>query len=178
MVNLNLQTINEDWVANMDIVLDIFRFAVGCYFVYSGSTKFGDPSKFWVAIMEYKLFPIKLARLGAAAIPSIEFMAGLLFAAGLLHKYVGSILVSMLLFFSISLLFATMRGNYSNCGCGGFQEMAIGWRPIVRNLFLILGVVLGILSQGNQGNSTFILVGIAAGCVLISTMARLRELKK
>lgn len=179
MIHLgSILIINDDKVGNMDIIFDIFRFVVGCYFVHSGSNKFGNPSKFWVAIMDYNLFPISLARFGAASIPSLEFMAGLLFASGLFHKYSGILLILLLLFFTAVLLIATLRGNKSSCGCGGFKEMSIGRRPIVRNLFLIIGVVLGIFSQGSQGGYDFILAILAGGFVLLSTTARLRELQK
>lgn len=58
----------------LSVFVNVFRFAVGCYFVKSGSDKLGKPSLFWKSIMNYDLVNARTARVLSSVIPPLEFL--------------------------------------------------------------------------------------------------------
>lgn len=121
----------------LSVFVNVFRFAVGCYFVKSGSDKLGKPSLFWKSIMNYDLVNARTARVLSSVIPPLEFFGGLLLAANIIPFAFSVLLVFLLSIFSFAMVAAMMRGNVPDCGCGVVKN-AVSPLLVVRNMVLAL----------------------------------------
>ncbi|WP_144444045.1 MauE/DoxX family redox-associated membrane protein [Clavibacter michiganensis] len=100
-------------------LLVIARMCAGGFFVWTGSAKLSRSRHFWSQIMGYKIVGPRQARLLAAALPPVEFVAGLFFAAGLWPAVTGCVLLLLLAAFTAAIASSLLRGLENDCGCAG-----------------------------------------------------------
>lgn len=160
----------------LSIFVNVLRFAVGCYFVKSGSDKLGKPSLFWKSIMDYGLVDARTARFLSSTIPPLEFFGGLLLAADIVSFAFSVIFVLLLSIFSFAMVVTMLRGNAPDCGCG-VMGSAVSPVLVVRNIVLAI-MLLPIILRGPdmlRGEEVSIAV-IAMIVVIIVSLVRGRML--
>ncbi len=144
-------------------LLVIARMCAGGFFVWTGSAKLSRSRHFWSQIMGYKIVGPRQARLLAAALPPVEFVAGLFFAAGLWPAVTGCVLLLLLAAFTAAIASSLLRGLENDCGCAGSDRVS----PllIVRNVMLPSLAVAGMSSAAPAYSGEIIVV--ACGCLLV-----------
>lgn len=160
----------------MALLTTLFRFAVGCYFVKAGSDKMGRPSAFWNAIMSYKLVDARTSRYMASLIPPLEFFAGLMLASNVLPFLFASIILVLLLVFSIAIVWALSRGTSADCGCGGAGG-TLSPRLVARNA--VLGLMLVPVLVGGMGSprsQDLVVAVVSLAAVLVIAVLRNRAM--
>lgn len=115
-----------------------FRILLGTYFILSGWVKTGI--HFEGVLMEYGLLPLALVPTVAKVLPYLELIVGVCLLGGLFTRLSCVGMGAMLVIFigAISIAWAQGKAGIS-CGCGLFEEK-VGWKPILRDLMLLLGV--------------------------------------
>ncbi len=96
------------------------RWILGGIFIYSGSVKFMDPSRFAEIIAGFGLLPEVLIYPLAVLLPVIELVAGI----GLIFSLRGSlsVIAAMLVIFIAVLLYGIHLGLDIDCGCFGPED--------------------------------------------------------
>ncbi len=125
--------------------LIIARMLGGGFFVWVGSAKLGHARSFWSEVMGYEIVGPRLGRVLASAIVPIEFVCGLLFAAGVYPILNGAFLLILLATFSVAMVISLVRKTGNNCGCGVASSRV---RPALlgRNAILAALITAGIFS--------------------------------
>ena len=154
----------------MDVALIATRLVVGGWFVWLASRKLGDSRRFWRQVMEYRIVGPRASRVVAAAMPPIEFVAGLLFAAGFLAQLFGPILLGLLALFTVAMGTVLARGIDADCGCGSSRPSPVRPALIVRNVALGMGIVVGSWSPTEpQMGEVAVTIAAAVVCVVVTT---------
>ncbi len=126
------------------------RVLIGLVFIISGIIKISNPHDFVDAVTNFKMLPPETVNLFVIIIPWIEFSSGLLFLFNIYSKETGTILIGLLIMFSIAVAVAFLRSITFTCGCfGDIFPQEIGLLKIVENLILI-GLIANILINTPQ----------------------------
>ena len=133
--------INQSSVKHLLIV--IVRLIIGGTFFISGFLKAIHPDGFRKTLSTHGLFSAETIHLISLVLPYVEIAAGLLFALGFRVKVTASIIICLLILFTIEGAFAFVLGSAVDCGCfateGGGEP--IGIKFFFRNGLLILSLL-------------------------------------
>ena len=123
---------------NPVIILLFLRLFVGGVFVYAGAIKAWNPSLFSVDVQIYRLLPFSLAVATAIYLPWLEIICGVCLAIKKLHSGALSILLGLMLVFTVAITSAWARGLDISCGCfgGGGERVHYHW-VVLRDLVLL-----------------------------------------
>lgn len=129
----------------IDYIIALTRIYLALVFFISGLDKASDLAAFAQSIENYKLIPIQYVNILAVIIPWIELISGGLLLLGIYIKENSSIILSLLIIFTISVFSAYLRGLNIDCGCQGTAAgQKVGLLKIVENVFLIIVAILSI----------------------------------
>ncbi|WP_169795537.1 MauE/DoxX family redox-associated membrane protein [Arthrobacter woluwensis] len=161
----------------LDELLTVCRFLVGGFFVWSGSSKFGNPAMFWSQIMGYQITGAGVSRVLAAVIPPLEFMCGLFFASGMLPLVPGIILLILLGVFCIAITVSLVRKADNDCGCGP-KSSKVSPLHLVRNALLAALVVAGLFSPPLHYVGDYVVASCGALIIIGASIYRWRMLNR
>ncbi len=94
------------------------RLFFGFYFMMAAYPKIMHPAEFATIIRRYQVLPEVLSNIPAVILPWLELIVGLFLLAGIMKtatRYWGMFLM---LFFTLMVAVAFMRGLDMDCGCG------------------------------------------------------------
>jgi uncharacterized membrane protein YphA (DoxX/SURF4 family) len=122
------------------LTLLILRLIVGGIFVVAAMDKITAVAAFEQAILHYHLTGPVISMLAATVLPWLELICGLSLMMGIFPRSSASILGVLLLFFTMAVLYALVRGYDISCGCFSLDPNAgkIGWLKIIENCVLLL----------------------------------------
>lgn len=127
-------------------VLLVIRLIAAGAFLASSYGKFRDLQGARVAVLDYRLVPVRVATPVATGLAVSEFTAGILL---LLGSPAGSALgVALLALFTIAVGSALLRGLDISCHCVD-EEEPIGSATILRNVVLMVGLGAEVLARGS-----------------------------
>lgn len=152
----------------MAVILIAARMLGGGYFVWAGSAKMSKSRQFWSEIMGYKIVGTRQSAVLATVLPPVEFICGLMFAAGVAPTITGIGLLLLLLVFSGAILVSLVRKTGNDCGCGS-NGTKVTPRLLVRNLILAGLIAAGIFSKTPTYPREFIV--LAAGAIVAAIIA-------
>ena len=121
------------------------RVLVGGAFALAALLKLRDPGAFAEQIGNYQLLP-ELSNYIAITLPSIELATALvlIFGPRLWRQGAAFVFGGLLVVFTTAILRAWASGINLECGCFGVGSTQIGPWPVLRNLGLLGGILLGL----------------------------------
>lgn len=122
-------------------LLFLIRIVLAFIFIYAGAEKISDPNAFAISISNYRLLPVSTLNLIAIILPWIELVTGVLLLFGISVKENSTIILVMLLIFTVAIIISLFRGLSIDCGCFG-KGTQIGLFKLGENLLMIVGSVL------------------------------------
>lgn len=133
------------------LILFGLRFAVAALFLFAAYQKLFDPNsgpqKFALAINSFKILPEHLVHLAAGAIPWIEVICGVLLILGLWTRASATVLVLLLVGFTIAVASVLMRKMSVTCGCFGNLTLlcphdVMTWCKVFENTLIFIPTAL------------------------------------
>jgi uncharacterized membrane protein YphA (DoxX/SURF4 family) len=121
---------------------------LGGVFVASALPKLRHPRGFVLAVMEYRVLPMRASWVVGRVAPAVELMMGLMLATGVLLPVAASAAMALLLCFLAAIGLNLARGRDLDCHCfGAARKRKIGWRVMLEDTALLLagGSLLGLL---------------------------------
>ncbi|HVB02586.1 MAG TPA: BT_3928 family protein [Chitinophagaceae bacterium] len=108
----------------MKYLIQILRFITGILFIFSGLVKANDPlglsykmQEFFSALHVYALSPFALAI--SIVMITVEVFAGVAIIAGFRMRFTASLILILIIFFSLLTGYAYFSGKVKECGCFG-----------------------------------------------------------
>jgi len=115
------------------------RIILGLVFIFAGAEKISDPEQFAVAISNYRIFPVLTLNIISITLPWLEVFAGILLLFGISIKENSAIVGSLMIFFTVFVFAALLRGLDIDCGCFGTSDgQKVGLLKILENIGLII----------------------------------------
>lgn len=152
------------------------RVVVGGYFIHSGSKKLAShPSLFWSKVMAYPFMGVRSARWIASFLPPLEFIAGLLLAAGLAPLIFGTVISGLLVAFSVAIAVSLARGGKHDCGCGGSSK-PLSPLMLGRNALLLAVTFIGMTGSTYQYPGQWIILVAALLVLCVTGGSRMKKL--
>jgi len=102
-----------------NILRRIVDLIVAGVFIYAGAIKALDPVQFASDIDNYKIFPWPISVALAFYLPWLEIFCGFALVGRLLYRGALSILMALVLMFTLVTIAAKVRGLDITCGCFG-----------------------------------------------------------
>jgi len=102
-----------------NILRRIVDLIVAGVFIYAGAIKALDPVQFASDIDNYKIFPWPISVALAFYLPCLEIFCGFALVGRLLYRGALSILMALVLMFTLVTIAAKVRGLDITCGCFG-----------------------------------------------------------
>lgn len=171
----------------MKIITWISRILVGALFIVSGLIKANDPMGFAYKLQDYYTVFAEYNLLGffnsglfmntalelSILICIVEVALGVALLFGSKMKLVGSILLVMIIFFTILTGFSAITGKVTDCGCFGDALKLTPWQSFLKDVVLLLLIIPIFLWRGriprNRPKEDLIALPIAlAGIILFS----------
>lgn len=121
-------------------LLFIFRIVIAFIFIYAGAEKISDPESFARSISNYKLLRIAMVNVTAIFLPWLELVSGVLLLFGISVKENSSIILSMLIVFTLGITISIIRGLNIDCGCFG-SDNKVGLLKLLENFLMILATI-------------------------------------
>lgn len=118
--------------------LFVVRITLAFIFIYAGTEKISDTEGFAISISNYRLLPISTLNFFAISLPWIEIITGILLMFGIAVKENSTIILSLLLIFTIAIVISLFRGLSIDCGCFG-KGTQIGLLKLGENMLMIIG---------------------------------------
>ena len=103
----------------LNILRRIVDLIVAGVFIYAGAIKALDPVQFASDIDNYKIFPWPISVALAFYLPWLEIFCGFALVGRLLYRGALSILMALVLMFTLVTIAAKVRGLDITCGCFG-----------------------------------------------------------
>jgi uncharacterized membrane protein YphA (DoxX/SURF4 family) len=107
-----------------NLLVLMFRLALGVLLFYTGFQKLNTPAQFAEIIANFRLLPAQGNQLLAVILPWCEISAGLLLVLGLWTRAAGIVATAMFLAFGVAVTSALIRGLDIECGCFGTASQA------------------------------------------------------
>ncbi|MCB9357506.1 MAG: DoxX family membrane protein [Calditrichaeota bacterium] len=128
-----------------------FRLLLAAVFLYAAWPKMMDPTAFAKAITNYKLsLPVigqNYVFASAILLPPLEAVCAASLLITRFRRGAALVLTLLLIFFTIMIVQAVLRGFNIDCGCFGISETAsalatkVGWSKVIENLGLLFAAV-------------------------------------
>ena len=154
----------------MSIVL---RIIVGALFVVSAVAKLIDIDPFELYVFSYGFFPFTVVDVLVRLCIAAELILGIFIILGWYRRLVKVLTLLMLVFFSLFLCYAALKGRMESCQCFG---QLVDFNPIqslLKNGVLILLVLVAYRLQGEEKpvRRKGLRLGLSAGIVVLATVA-------
>lgn len=113
--------------------------ALGIVFLVAAVPKLRHPKGFVLAVLEYRVLPVRLSWCYARLLPPLEFLLALLLLTGTAVRSAAAISTILLLSFIVAVGINLIRGRDLDCHCfGKTTRRPIGWRLLLQD-----GALLG-----------------------------------
>ena len=131
------------------IVWRIVDFVLAGIFIYAGALKAFDPVQFASDIDNYKILPWPVSVALAFYLPWLEIFCALALVFRFLYRGALSILISLIVVFTLATIAAKVRGLDITCGCFGHASQNWSFPShLATNLAILAGLlVLGFSSR-------------------------------
>lgn len=135
---------------NNSILVLIFRLIIGYIFISYGIGKIANPEKFTSEIINYKLFPEFTLNLIALILPWLELTSGIFITFGIRLKSNSVIIATMMIIFTLSVIWAMSLGLDINCGCSSTSPQKVGFPKLLENIGLLISSIYIYFSNNNK----------------------------
>lgn len=134
---------NKETMINYAIA--ITRIYLALVFIISGLDKINDLQTFSQSIENYKILPVFMVNIVAIFIPWIELIAGGFLLLGIYIKENSTIILVLLVVFTLGVISAIVRNLDIECGCQGtFDGQKVGMLKIIENTALMFVAYLSV----------------------------------
>ena len=106
-------------ISTRNVIWRILASAVGGVFIYAGVLKGLDPIRFAFEIDNYKMLPWSIGVALAFYLPWLEVFCGVALVIRFLYRGALSLLIALILAFTLATVAAKVRGLDITCGCFG-----------------------------------------------------------
>lgn len=121
------------------------RIYLALILIISGLDKINDLNSFAQSIENYKIIPVYAINIIAIIIPWLEVVGGGLLFFGLYIRENSTLILSLLIIFTMAIISAIARDLDIECGCQGtFDGQKVGFLKIVENIALMIVAILSI----------------------------------
>lgn len=127
-----------NFIQNNSLLQLISRVFVGTFFIVAAIGKIADPALFAEQIDNYRMVPDIAQNLMALILPWMEFITGLMLILGVRLKATSSLMIALMVMFTIAVSTAWLRDLDISCGCFSANPKKVGIGKILENLGLIL----------------------------------------
>jgi uncharacterized membrane protein YphA (DoxX/SURF4 family) len=122
-------------------------FIVAAIFLYAGAIKALDPVQFANDIDNYKILPWPISVALAFYLPWVEIFCGLALIARLFYRGALSLLILLILVFTLATTAAKVRGLDITCGCFGHASQHWSFPAHLATDLAILATLLALSFQ-------------------------------
>lgn len=139
----------------IDYAIALTRIYLALVFILSGLDKINDLNTFAQSIENYRILPVSIVNIVSIIIPWVELVAGALLLLGFYIRENSTIILSLLVIFTLSVISAVLRNLDIDCGCqGSFDGQKVGLVKIIENVALMVVAILSI----NIPNQVLVLI--------------------
>ncbi len=133
-------------VTAMQVLLSI---GLSIVFLTSAVPKLRHPKGFILAVLEYRILPVRLSWWYARVLPPLELLLALLLLSGTAVRLAASVVSLLLLSFMIAVGINMARGRNLDCHCfGKARKRTIGWGLLLQDGALLgAAFVLAIITR-------------------------------
>ena len=129
----------------IDYAIALTRIYLALVFILSGLDKINDLSTFAQSIENYRILPVSIINIVSIIIPWVELVTGGLLLLGFYIKENSTIILTLLVIFTLSIISAVLRNLDIDCGCqGSFDGQKVGLYKIIENVALMVVAILSI----------------------------------
>ena len=120
------------------------RLLLGAVFLVASADKLGSPDTFADSIMNYRMMPREAALAVATILPWLEIVCGFGVMFGVRLRASSTLILLMLLLFTVAVTSAVIRNLDISCGCFTQDPAAhkVGWMKILENIGLMAGAAV------------------------------------
>lgn len=152
--------------------LTILRILLGAVFIVSAVAKFIDIDPFELYVFSYGFFSLNVADVLVRLCIAAELILGIFIILGWYRRLVKTLTLLMLVFFTLFLCYAALRGRMESCQCFGQLVDFNPIQSIVKNAILILLVLIAYRNSSLiTTNSSLKKLLLSAGIVAVVTAA-------
>src|SRR2546423_1615290 len=130
-----------------NILWRIVDLIVAVIFIYAGAIKALDPVQFASDIDNYKILPWPFSVALAFYLPWLEIFCGFALVVRVLYRGALSILIALIVVFTLSTVAAKARGLDITCGCFGHASQHWSFPAHLMTNLAILAALLALLIQ-------------------------------
>jgi putative oxidoreductase len=123
-------------------------FIIAGVFIYAGAIKALDPVQFASDIDNYKILPWPICAALAFYLPWLEIFCGFALVVRSLYRGALSILMMLILVFTLATIAAKVRGLDITCGCFGHASQHWSFPAHLLTNLAILAALLALFLQG------------------------------
>ena len=119
--------------------LIVLRIGLGGLLVYAGTVKALDPAQFASDVRSYQMLPEPMPAIVALYLPWLEIVCGFCLAMRRLYAGSLSIVIVLMVAFTLAISQAAVRGLDITCGCFGKPQNATNFTWLITRDLMILG---------------------------------------
>lgn len=151
-----------------DILPIVLKVALGVVFIVSAVLKIIDMDQFEIYVYSYHFFSLNFSFLVARAAIIAELVLGIGLVSNCFHKLMWWGSMSMLMGYTLLLIYAQLIGRTDNCHCFGDVLQFNPWQSIIKNVVLMTLFALIYKMKGRRFRNDWL---VLAGTVVVSTAA-------
>jgi putative oxidoreductase len=151
--NIEHRTSNIDTLSNVAtygvwrVLSRILDFVLAAIFIYAGALKVFDPVQFASDIDNYKILPWTVSVALAFYLPWLEILCALGLVFRFLYRGALSILIALIVVFTLATIAAKVRGLDITCGCFGHASQHWSFPSHIATNLAILAALLALFSK-------------------------------
>lgn len=115
----------------------VLRLYIAALFIYAGMNKINYTAEFAETIASYRMVPYWGVNGFAVALPWVELICGMLLICGIRVRSTIFVTGSLLVMFTIGIVFNLIWEAPIDCGCFHTLGDAISWKTLVRDLIWV-----------------------------------------
>lgn len=151
-----------------DILPIVLKVALGVVFIVSAVLKIIDMDQFEIYVYSFHFFSLNFSFLVARAAIIAELVLGIGLVSNCFHKLMWWGSVTMLIGYTLLLIYAQLIGRTDNCHCFGDVLQFNPWQSIIKNVVLMTLFALIYKMKGRRFRNDWL---VLAGTVVVSTAA-------
>lgn len=146
----------------------MLKIVLGLVFIASAILKIIDMDQFEIYVYSYHFFSLNFSFLVARAAIIAELVLGIGLVSNCFHKLMWWGSVTMLIGYTLLLIYAQLIGRTDNCHCFGDVLQFNPWQSIIKNVVLMTLFALIYKMKGRRFRNDWL---VLAGTVVVSTAA-------